>query len=207
VTQILPDYLDAAQLTEIVVRPSNAERPRNLHDFARGVRGYLTNHVINKIPSHSTRLLWYRLVERMKIGSGSHVLLGVYMYAPWGIQIGTDSVVERRCVLDGRVEKLIIGDCVNVSPEVAIFTLGHNVEDPEFAPKAGRVMVNNYAWLGYRAVVMPGVVIGEGAVVAAGAIVTKDVDCWTIVAGVPAQPIGKRSSGVRYHLRYDPFLM
>lgn len=191
---------------EIVIRPVSSERPRNLPDLARGVRNYFTNHVVNKIPSHTIRLLWYRNIARMKIGGGSFILLGTYLYAPRGIIIGDDSVIERYCVLDGRGELLVIGDCVNISPEVTIFTLGHDTQDPLFATKAGKVIVHNYAWVGYRAIIMPGVEIGEGAVVAAGAVVTKNVDAWTIVGGVPARAIGKRTPNIHYRLRYNPFL-
>ena len=56
------------------------------------------------------------------------------------------------------------------------------------------VMIGNDVWIGYRAMIMDGVKIGDGAVIAAGAIVTKDVEPYTIVGGVPAKPIGKRFS-------------
>jgi maltose O-acetyltransferase len=191
---------------ETIIRSQGAEAPTNLADLARGIRRYLTNHVINRIPSHGVRLAWYRTALRMTIGPGSHVLLGVYFYEPRGVIIGADSVIERRCVLDGRVGQVRIGNRVNISPEVAIFTLGHDVNDPAFAPRAGDVTIGDCAWIGYRAIVLPGVTIGEGAVAAAGAVVTSDVPAWTMVGGAPARPIGQRTPSAAYRLRYAPFL-
>jgi maltose O-acetyltransferase len=67
--------------------------------------------------------------------------------------------------------------------------------------------VGDRAWIGYRAIVLPGVSIGEGAVVGAGAVVSRDVPPFTIVAGNPARPIGERSRVLTYQLEYRPFLL
>ena len=58
------------------------------------------------------------------------------------------------------------------------------------------ITIGNDVWIGYRAIIMDGVTVGDGAVVAAGAIVTKDVEPYTIVGGVPAKPIKMRFSGL-----------
>lgn len=65
-------------------------------------------------------------------------------------------------------------------------------------------MIGNRVWIGYRAIILPGITIGEGAVVGAGAVVTKDVDPFAIVAGNPARKIGVRNRELIYHLNYDP---
>jgi len=62
-------------------------------------------------------------------------------------------------------------------------------------------------WIGYQAIILPGVEIGEGSVVAAGAVVTKSVEPFTIVAGVPARKVGDRNRALRYQLKYQPFLV
>jgi len=62
-------------------------------------------------------------------------------------------------------------------------------------------------WIGYRAIVLPGVTIGEGAVVGAGSVVTQDVPSFVIVAGNPARPIGVRPQAISYVLNYRPFLV
>ena len=61
----------------------------------------------------------------------------------------------------------------------------HDPQSPDFAIRGGPVVIEDYAWIGGRAVILPGLRIGEGAVVATGAVVTKDVPPYTIVGGVP----------------------
>jgi maltose O-acetyltransferase len=83
--------------------------------------------------------------------------------------------------------------------------------------RGGDVVIGDRVWIGYRAIVLPGVSIGEGAVVGAGAVVTKDVEPCAIVAGNPARKVGERavegreSSGERrrfeYELDYRPWLL
>jgi acetyltransferase-like isoleucine patch superfamily enzyme len=61
-------------------------------------------------------------------------------------------------------------------------------------------------FIGTRAMLLPGVRVGEGAVIAAGAIVTRDVADYHIVAGVPARPIRQRPRGLKYQVKYDRWL-
>ncbi|OAD21548.1 chloramphenicol O-acetyltransferase, partial [Candidatus Thiomargarita nelsonii] len=62
-------------------------------------------------------------------------------------------------------------------------------------------------WIGYRALILPGITLGEGAVVGAGAVVTKEVEPYTIVGGNPAQFIKKRQTDLEYTLKYQPWLL
>lgn len=173
---------------------------------------YLTNHVVAKLPSYSIRRLWYRRVLGVRIGKGSALLLGLYLYVPGrsnrghpGITIGAHTVINRQCCLDGR-GGLRIGDNVSLSPGVWLLTDQHDINDPEFREQLAPIAVGDYAFLGSRALVLPGVTIGEGAVVAAGAVVTADVPPYTVVGGVPARPIGTRSRDLRYTMRHDKHL-
>jgi acetyltransferase-like isoleucine patch superfamily enzyme len=63
----------------------------------------------------------------------------------------------------------------------------------------------DHAWIGARAIILPGVTVGEGAVVSAGSVVSRDVPPYTIVAGNPAEVIGQRTRDLRYRTRYFPF--
>jgi len=101
--------------------------------------------------------------------------------------------------LDAR-RGLVIGNYVNFSSEVMIWTLQHDHNSPTFADKGGKVVIGDRAWISCRAIILPGVTIGEGAVVAAGAVVTKDVAPYTIVGGIPAKEIGKRNRDLTYEL-------
>lgn len=173
---------------------------------------YLTNNVIANFPSAGVRHLWYRNVNGVRIGEGSTVLMQAYLYTGVGrrnrapsIVIGKHTVVNRGCCLDGR-GGLRIGDNVSISPGVWLLTDQHDMNDPSFPEEFGPIEIEDYAWLGSRALVLPGVKIGRGAVVAAGAVVTKDVSPYDIVGGVPARPIGTRSRDLRYQLNYRPAL-
>ncbi|MGM1048295.1 MAG: CatB-related O-acetyltransferase [Bacillota bacterium] len=103
------------------------------------------------------------------------------------------------------IDKLIIGNYVCIASGVIILMGGNHNHHPEwitvypfveqietsYAPK-GDTVIESDAWIGMNAMIMPGVTIGEGAIVAAGSVVTKDVPPYTIVGGNPAQQIKKR---------------
>ena len=74
------------------------------------------------------------------------------------------------------------------------------MNDPEFGVKGAPVIIEDYAWVSSRTTLLPGVTIGKGAVVAAGAVVTKSVEPYTVVGGVPAKKIGERSKELNYKL-------
>jgi acetyltransferase-like isoleucine patch superfamily enzyme len=71
----------------------------------------------------------------------------------------------------------------------------------------GPVEIGPRAWIAYQAIVLPGLRIGEGAVVAAGSVVSRDVEPFAIVAGSPARKVGERNPDLRYHLSFDPSLL
>jgi acetyltransferase-like isoleucine patch superfamily enzyme len=116
-----------------------------------------------------------------------------------GIRIGHGTVVGLDATLDGRAG-LELGESVNLSNEVSIWSLQHDPQDADFGPVGGRVVIGDRAWLSNRCIVLPGVTIGEGAVVAAGAVVTKDVAPFAVVAGIPARVIGARRTDLSYNL-------
>jgi maltose O-acetyltransferase len=182
-----------------------------LKPFLLAAVRYLTNEVVAHVPSHTVRRWWYRRAVGMRIGAGSALLMGLYVYIRGrprpdrpGITIGAGTVINRGCCLDGR-GGLRIGDNVSLSPGVWVLTDQHDPHDPLFPETLAPVEIGDYAWLGSRAMVLPGVTIGEGAVVAAGAVVTRDVPPYTVVGGVPARPMGTRSRELRYRLdHYRP---
>lgn len=148
-------------------------------------------HWIGNVPIHNFRRFFYRLAG-VKIGRGSAIHTGTRFYYPGNISIGRDSIIGEGALLDGR-EKLAIGDHVDIASEVMIYNSEHDINGPEFYPIKEPVAINDYAFIGARAIILPGVKIGRGAVVASGAVVTKDVGDLEIVGGVPARPIGKRN--------------
>ena len=149
-------------------------------------------HFVGSIPSHHIRRFFYRLFG-IKIGRGSTIHMFARFYNPCNIKIGEDSIIGEFAVLDGR-DKLIIGDHVDIASEVMIYNAQHDVNDPAFRAISASVVIEDYVFIGPRAIILPGVTIKKGAVIGAGAVVTKDVGSGVIVGGVPAKQIGERKT-------------
>ena len=113
------------------------------------------------------------------------------------------SVIGQRCYVDARAGIRVESD-VSISREVCILTATHKVNCPDFSPTFGPVHFAPRSWIGMRAVILPGVNIGEGAVVGAGAVVSGDVAPYTVVGGVPAKVLGKRVEPMSYELDWRP---
>lgn len=149
-------------------------------------------HIAGCIPIHHMRRLSYRM-GGMKIGKGSTIHMHARFYDPRNITIGEDSIIGEFAVLDGR-DKLIIGNHVDIASEVMIYNSKHDINDPDFKATNGKVTIEDYVFVGPRVIILPHVTIGYGAVVAAAAVVTKDVPPYAIVGGVPAKIIGERKT-------------
>ena len=113
------------------------------------------------------------------------------IFAPWNLDMGDG------CNIGPRVEiyckaPVALGDGVSISQDSFICTASHDVSDPDMKLTLGEIHIGDDVWIGARAIILPGVTIGEGAIVAAGAVVTKDVEPWTVVGGNPAKFIKKR---------------
>ncbi len=119
------------------------------------------------------------------------------------IEIGHNSVINRFSYLDGRVP-LKIDNNVNISHYTLIQTLTHDAQSPDFVCMEKPVVIGDFVWIGARAIICLGVTVGEGAVIAAGAVVTTDVEPYTLVGSNPAKFIKNRATGLRYHTRYFP---
>jgi acetyltransferase-like isoleucine patch superfamily enzyme len=178
-----------------------------VRNFLAATNYYFANNVIAKIPSYSLRHSYYRRFMKIKIGMDSAIAMDCFITGynkGCIIEVGDNSVINRRCYLDGR-SGLKIGNNVNISPEVCLITLQHDPESPEFVCTGGPILIDDRVWIGMRAMVLPGIHIGEGAVVAAGAVVTLDVAPYSIVAGVPAVHKKERPRDLGYVTNWRPF--
>jgi len=154
--------------------------------------------VVGYLPFHHLRRFFYRTAG-MKIGTGSTLHMLGRVYDPRHIAIGEDSIIGEQFVLDGRRQLpgskggLTIGNHVDIASQVMIWTSEHDLADPTMKPKEEPVEIADYVFIGPRAIILPGVTIGRGAVVAAGAVVTKSVPPLHMVAGIPAKQFATRN--------------
>jgi len=127
------------------------------------------------------------------IGKGTTIHMGCKLFEPRGVTIGDDTIIGDRAFLDGRAP-LRIGNHVDIASEVMIYNAEHDLESEKFEAREEKVEIKDYVFIGPRAIILPGVTIGHGAIVAAGAVVTKDVPDYAIVGGIPAKVIGDRKN-------------
>lgn len=153
--------------------------------------------LLGHLPGRRLRTALARRLLGLRAERGSVLYQWRDLRYPPGIEIGSGSVVGHWATIDGR-RGVRIGRDVNLSSEVALWTLQHDPDDPGFGVRGGPIVVEDHAWISFRATVLPGVTIGRGAVVAAGSVVTKDVPEFAIVAGIPAKQIGTRSRELDY---------
>ncbi|MBM3283739.1 acyltransferase, partial [Candidatus Gottesmanbacteria bacterium] len=125
------------------------------------------------VPFHTIRLFFYRLAG-VEIGANSRIHMWCNFFNPVNITIGEDTIIGDHAFLDGRA-KLTIGNHVDIASAVLIYNSQHDINSEDFRAEEKEVVVQDYVFIGPRAIILPGVTIGEGAVVAAGAVVTKDV--------------------------------
>ena len=161
---------------------------------------YLCNIVVANLPSARLRLLFYRRVMQVQMAPGVFIHSGLWLDCRRQLVIGENSVINQRCRLDAR-GFITIGKNVSISPEVHIITADHDVATDDIGGRTRPVTIGDFVFVGSRAMILPGVDIGEGGVVAAGAVVTKSVESRDIVAGIPARRIGTRTSQYNYNTR------
>lgn len=167
---------------------------------------YLYSKVIGRLPFISLRHIFLRYYLK-SLGQSSSIQMGCRFLNGRKVLLGDRNVINFGCLLDGRHYSITTGADVSIGPEATILTLGHDPQSLTFADRGGDVVIGDHAWIAYRAIILPGVTVGEGAVVGAGSVVTQDVAPYTIVAGNPARFIKKRTSPMTYQLSYQPFLV
>lgn len=154
---------------------------------------------VGHIPSHLVRKAFYSL-SGVKIGSGSVIHMWANFFEPKGVTIGNDTIIGDHCFLDGRAS-LKIGNHTDIASQVLIYNSEHDLSSSDFKAVTSSVEIGDYCFIGPRAIILPGVKIGNGAVVGAGAVVTKDIPPFKIFGGIPAQEIGERKlKDPQYHL-------
>lgn len=165
-------------------------------------RNYLPNHFFNKIPSYFLRHAIYKYIYGVKIGKGSSIHLHCFINR-FNLTIGSNSAINRKCYIDTR-GGIKIGNNVSISPEVHLITAQHNINSPEFLYETKSIVIEDYVFIGTRAIILPGVHLKKGCVVATGAVVTKSFPPYSVIAGVPAKVISQRNKQLTYSCNWMP---
>ena len=145
-------------------------------------------------PSPRRSFRWRRFLLKcfgVKMGWPSGIAKTTTMIHPWLLTVGHHSMIGER-VRIYNLGPITIGDHTVISQDVSLCAGTHDYTDPAFPLVRSRISIGNGVWICAEAFIGPDVTIGDGAVVGARAVVTKDVSPWTVVAGNPAKFIKKR---------------
>jgi len=146
--------------------------------------------LVGFIPIHSLRKIIY-ILSGINMPFDSNIYMGANFFNPSGITIGHDSLIGTNSFLDGRAP-LTIGNHSSLASEVMIYNDEHDINSPDFGNSFGAVTIKDYVFIGPRAIILPSITIGRGAIIAAGAVVTKDVPDFEVWGGIPAKKISDR---------------
>lgn len=156
------------------------------------------SHILSKIPYSPGDYIRYNIIKKMfqKIGLNSIISRNVKIVYPQGIEIGDYVNITRNVTLDGR-GGIKIGSDTLVGFESIILTSSHNYKQKNMLVREqgmfqAPVAIGKDVWIGTRVIILPGVTIGDGAVIGANSVVSKDVKPNTVVAGTPAKFIKER---------------
>lgn len=159
--------------------------------------------LISKLP-HSrmlklfNRIRVFYMSRVLKVMTGDSIAFfepDIYIGGGRDVTIGASCQINENVFIQGAS----IGNHVMIAPNVSILSRTHHFEDTstpmilQGASEVNRPVIGNDVWIGRSAVIMPGVTIGDGCIVGAGAVVVKDIDPYSIVGGVPAKLIRKRT--------------
>lgn len=164
---------------------------------------FLNNRFFSFIPVWFIRRFYLRILG-MKIGKKTEINMALCVMAPFRIRIGNNTHINQGCLLDGR-GIIEIKNNVSISHRVTILTGSHDIHSETFQAIFAPVTIDDYVWIGANATILQGVNIGKGSIVAAGAVVTKDIPPFSIVGGIPAKIIGEREKKLNYTCFWDKF--
>ena len=171
-----------------------------------GINKY-TNTMVGKIPSHAVRKFCYKNIFCIDLGKNTVIYKNTVFRDGYKCKIGAGTIIGDDNIIDAR-GGLTIGKNCNFSSEVRLWTAQHDPQDPFFAYVSAPVNIEDHCWISSNVIILPGINIGEGCVIAAGAVVTKDCEPYSIYAGVPAKRIGTRNTNMKYEFsgKHDWFL-
>ena len=174
--------------------------------FINGVNK-VSNRNVSLIPFHWLRNYIYRHVLKIEMDNNVVIYKGTIFRDGYKCHIGGGTIIGDDNVIDARGGVSIGRDC-NFSSDVRIWTAQHDLQDEDFAYESAPVIIGAKCWISSNVTILPGVAIGDGCVIASGAVVTKNCEKYSVYGGVPAKKIGERNQNLRYSFSgtHDLFL-
>ena len=157
------------------------------------------------IPSATLRNLLYRFVYNAKISRKTVIMGSCEIRSPWNLHAG-NCIVHNYCILDAR-NGIFIADNVVFGGGVHVWTEEHDVNSPTFAvgpQNRGPVVIEPHAWICSDSRILPGVHVGEGAVLCSSGVATKNLEAFGVYGGVPARKLRERNRELSYTLPGRP---
>lgn len=179
-------------LEEVVWARPRTKRLIN-HAYVYSIQ--LLHVALDLCPWFVRNAVWRLLLK--ECGSGVFFDHHVYVKFPRLVSMGNDVSINRGaefyCGLRGR-SRIHIGSNVRIAPNVRFHAAGHDPDMPDFPEMDADIFIEDDCWIGAGALVLQGVRVGRGAVVAAGSVVSRDIPPYCIAAGVPARTLRARST-------------
>lgn len=169
-----------------------------MRKFLRCFVETFTNYFVAYIPFWWIRKMLYRILG-MKIGKGSRINQRVYVFKPWKISIGENTMINSFAILDGR-GCLSIGNNCSISMRSIIYSASHKSFSDSFEYYEKATTIGNNAWICTNAIVLAGSVIADGVIVSANSVIKGNTESASIYMGVPAELVRTRDTVAQYKL-------
>jgi putative colanic acid biosynthesis acetyltransferase WcaF len=141
-------------------------------------------------PMHAWRSFLLRCFGA-KLGPSCHIYPGARIWAPWNLVCADGAAIADEAVIYNAAQ-VFLGSHAIVSQQAYVCTATHDFDDPGFPMLVAPIAIGGYAWVCARACVLPGVTLGDGAVLGLASVATKDLEPWQVYAGNPARRIKQR---------------
>jgi len=141
-------------------------------------------------PLHAWRSFLLRCFGA-KVGKSCHIYPTAKIWAPWNLTCDDVVAIADEVIIYNPSQVFLGSHCI-VSQQAYLCGASHNYNEPSCPVISAHINIGSYAWVCARATVQMGVTLQEGAILGLGAIATKDLDSWTVYAGIPAKKIKLR---------------
>ena len=179
---------------------NNLSSTTNHSSFLKNVVFGIINYqliMLSTLNFNYIRVFLYRHMFHMIIGGNASMYPRIKVLSPWKISIGKNVIIGSGVVLDGR-NTLQIGNNVNISSNVCLWTMQHDINDVDFKCSGGRVIVEDRVWLATNSTVLPNVIVREGCVLSSNAVLTKNTEAFGVYCGIPAVLKKNRNHRINY---------